>query len=73
MEVRSLSLWERVGVRGYCLSVVLTPSPGALPQPKRCFGVLFRSTAAKAAYASPHGRGEAECVDTAIQLKIIPL
>src|SRR5579872_2710786 len=28
-EVRSLSLWERVGVRGYGLSLGLTPSPGS--------------------------------------------
>jgi hypothetical protein len=29
VTVRSLSLWERVGVRGYGLSIFLNPSPGA--------------------------------------------
>ncbi len=31
--VRSLSLRERVGVRGYGFSLILDPSPGALRRP----------------------------------------
>jgi len=30
MTVRALSRWERVGVRGYGLSLDLNPSPGTL-------------------------------------------
>src|SRR5712664_1402604 len=33
MEVRPLSLWERVGVRGYSISIGRNPSPGSLRDP----------------------------------------
>jgi hypothetical protein len=39
-EEHSLSLWERAGVRGYALSIVLNPSPGAEP----VIGRAFRAT-----------------------------
>jgi hypothetical protein len=32
-EIRSLSLWERAGVRGYGLSLGQLPSPGASRRP----------------------------------------
>src|SRR5258708_36563411 len=32
-KLRSLSLWERVGVRGYPLSIGRNPSPGSLRDP----------------------------------------
>src|ERR1700730_8885237 len=38
MEVCPLSLWERVGVRGYGLSIGRNPSPGSLGDPTSPYG-----------------------------------
>src|SRR6202011_3291364 len=53
VTVRSLSHRERVGVRGYDLSMDRAPSPGAEPVPGR------RRSADPGAPTSPFGRGEA--------------
>jgi hypothetical protein len=58
-----LPLWERVGVRGYGLSIDLNPSPGSHLSMRRsrsfASAFVFLTTAAKGGLClSPKGRGE---------------